>query len=179
MTALRPRSEWRGVAAEDIDGELTRRDLGAAGRRAPAGCCGELLAAVQAGALVRCMVVVVVENAARLSIPYLVKEGIDTGIPPIRASGDLGPLLLVVGLVLGATHRCRPSPATSSWSGPAGSARTSSSSCAAGSSGTSRAQPGLPRPLHLRPGDLAADLRRRRDLRDARDRASTASSPPP
>ncbi len=49
------------------------------------------------------MAVVIVENAARLSIPYLVKEGIDTGIPPIRASGDLGPLLLVVGLVLAAT----------------------------------------------------------------------------
>ena len=28
--------------------------------------------------------IVVVENAARLAIPYLVKEGIDTGIPPIR-----------------------------------------------------------------------------------------------
>jgi ABC-type multidrug transport system fused ATPase/permease subunit len=49
------------------------------------------------------MVVVVIENAARLSIPYLVKVGIDTGIPPIRESGDLGPLLLVVGLVLVAT----------------------------------------------------------------------------
>ena len=29
--------------------------------------------------------VVLVENAARLSIPFLVKEGIDTGIPPIQA----------------------------------------------------------------------------------------------
>ena len=28
------------------------------------------------------------ENAARLSIPYLVKEGIDRGIPPIQATGD-------------------------------------------------------------------------------------------
>ena len=50
------------------------------------------------------MVVVIVENAARLSIPYLVKEGIDTGIPPIRGTGDLGPLLLVVGLVLARDH---------------------------------------------------------------------------
>ena len=32
------------------------------------------------------------------------------------------------------------------------------------------AEPGVPRPLHLGPGDLPADLRRRRDLRDARDR---------
>ncbi|MBR7741956.1 ABC transporter ATP-binding protein [Phycicoccus sp. BSK3Z-2] len=47
--------------------------------------------------------VVLVENVARLSIPYLVKEGIDVGIPPIREDDDLGPLLLVVGLVLVAT----------------------------------------------------------------------------
>ena len=32
------------------------------------------------------------------------------------------------------------------------------------------AEPGLPRRLHLRAGDLAPDLRRRRHLRDARDR---------
>ncbi|MEO6997240.1 MAG: ABC transporter ATP-binding protein [Terracoccus sp.] len=49
------------------------------------------------------MLIVLVENVARLSIPYLVKEGIDTGIPPIRESNDLKPLLLVVGLVLVAT----------------------------------------------------------------------------
>ncbi|THJ02625.1 ABC transporter ATP-binding protein [Nocardioides sp.] len=47
--------------------------------------------------------IVLVENAARLSIPYLVKEGIDTGIPPIRESGDLQPLVAIVGLVLAAT----------------------------------------------------------------------------
>ncbi|MSZ77208.1 MAG: ATP-binding cassette domain-containing protein [Actinobacteria bacterium] len=49
------------------------------------------------------VLVVVVENAARLSIPYLVKEGIDTGIPPIRESDDLGPLGIIVGIVLVAT----------------------------------------------------------------------------
>jgi ATP-binding cassette subfamily B protein len=48
-------------------------------------------------------VIVVVENAARLSIPYLVKEGIDKGIPPIRATGDLHPLFLIVGIVLVST----------------------------------------------------------------------------
>ena len=36
------------------------------------------------------MVVVVIENAARPVDPVLVKEAIDTGIPPIRESGDLG-----------------------------------------------------------------------------------------
>ena len=47
--------------------------------------------------------IVLVENAARLSIPYLVKEGIDKGIPPIREAGDTSVLFLVVGLALGAT----------------------------------------------------------------------------
>ena len=47
--------------------------------------------------------VVVVENAARLAIPFLVEEGIDTGIPPIRADDNLEPLLLIVGLMLVAT----------------------------------------------------------------------------
>ncbi|WP_340539848.1 ABC transporter ATP-binding protein [Nocardioides sp. GXZ039] len=47
--------------------------------------------------------VVVIENAARLAIPYLVKVGIDNGIPPIRERDDLRPLLVVAGLVLGAT----------------------------------------------------------------------------
>ena len=46
---------------------------------------------------------VLVENAARLSIPYLVKEGIDTGIPPIREDNNLEPLLFIVGIVLVST----------------------------------------------------------------------------
>ena len=45
----------------------------------------------------------VLENAARLSIPYLVKVGIDSGIPPIREDDNLDPLLLIVGIVLFAT----------------------------------------------------------------------------
>ena len=42
----------------------------------------------------------VIENAARLSIPYLVKVGIDSGIPPIREGDNLEPLLMIVGAVL-------------------------------------------------------------------------------
>ncbi|CAN7275462.1 ABC transporter ATP-binding protein [Terrabacter sp. LjRoot27] len=99
MTA--PTQQWRGVAADDILGELTAETSARL-----AGRSRRLLRDVLRpwrGALWWLMVVVVIENAARLSIPYLVKEGIDTGIPPIRESGDLGPLLLVVGLVLVAT----------------------------------------------------------------------------
>jgi len=47
--------------------------------------------------------VVLVENASRLSIPYLVKEGIDKGIPPIRETGDTSVLYTVVGFALLAT----------------------------------------------------------------------------
>lgn len=96
-----PTQQWRGVAADDIEGDLTAETSARL-----AGRSSRLLRDVLRPwrrALWWLMVVVVVENAARLSIPYLVKEGIDTGIPPIRASGDLGPLLLVVALVLGAT----------------------------------------------------------------------------
>jgi ATP-binding cassette, subfamily B, bacterial len=49
------------------------------------------------------LVVVVVENAARLSIPYLVKEGIDRGIPPIQQSRDASTLLTIVAMLLLAT----------------------------------------------------------------------------
>ncbi|GGM92401.1 ABC transporter ATP-binding protein [Terrabacter tumescens] len=96
-----PAQQWRGVASDDIEGDLTAETsarLAGRSRR----LLGEVLRPWRR-ALWWLMVVVVVENAARLSIPYLVKEGIDTGIPPIRASGDLGPLLLVVALVLVAT----------------------------------------------------------------------------
>ena len=92
---------WRGVAADEVEGELsaeTSARLATRSRR----LLGDLLRPWRR-ALWLLVVVVLVENAARLSIPYLVKEGIDVGIPPIRQDGDLGPLLLIVGLVLLAT----------------------------------------------------------------------------
>jgi ABC-type multidrug transport system fused ATPase/permease subunit len=42
-------------------------------------------------------IVVVVENAARLSVPILVQRGIDHGIPPIIDGGNARALLTVVG----------------------------------------------------------------------------------
>ncbi|NKZ12499.1 ABC transporter ATP-binding protein [Mycolicibacterium septicum DSM 44393] len=41
--------------------------------------------------------VVVVENAARLSVPILVQRGIDWGIPPILEGGPARELMLIVG----------------------------------------------------------------------------------
>jgi ATP-binding cassette subfamily B protein len=91
-------TDWRGVAHVD--------ELEAAEREAPrrfTGGSGQLLREVLAPykrAIWLLLGIVLLENAARLSIPYLVKEGIDTGIPPIRENGDLGPLLFIVGIVL-------------------------------------------------------------------------------
>src|SRR5690348_10818151 len=41
--------------------------------------------------------VVIVENAARLSVPILVQRGIDHGIPPILEGGPARELMLIVG----------------------------------------------------------------------------------
>jgi ATP-binding cassette subfamily B protein len=102
MSAPQPTStDWRGVAPVD--------ELEAAEREAPrrfTGGSGQLLREVLAPykrAIWLLICVVLVENAARLSIPYLVKEGIDTGIPPIREDNNLEPLLLIVGIVLVST----------------------------------------------------------------------------
>jgi ATP-binding cassette, subfamily B, bacterial len=93
--------EWRGVAEVDADEaaeRMTESRLGGGSRR----LLRELLAPYKRAIQVL-VVIVVVENAARLSIPYLVKEGIDTGIPPITERDDLSPLLTIVGLMVLAT----------------------------------------------------------------------------
>ncbi len=92
--------EWRGVAAEDNDDltEETTTKLAGRSRRLLADLLAPYRSVIQ-----WLVVIVVVENAARLAIPYLVKVGIDSGIPPIRQSGDTTPLLEIVGVVLFAT----------------------------------------------------------------------------
>jgi ATP-binding cassette subfamily B protein len=94
-------SSWRGLAKVDADEaaeRMTEGILGGGSKR----LLRELLAPYKR-AIQLLIVIVVVENAARLAIPYLVKEGIDTGIPPIREHDDLQPLLVIVGMVLVAT----------------------------------------------------------------------------
>jgi len=90
-------ADWRGVAAENRDSlsdsvslllrERSRRLLGSLLR--PHRRTLWVLAGI-----------VLVENASRLAIPYLVKEGIDRGIPPMRAGDGSQTLLIIVGLVL-------------------------------------------------------------------------------
>lgn len=94
-------TDWRGQSQVD-DQEAEEREsaarLGGGSRR----LLGELLAPYKR-AIKFLILIVLVENAARLAIPYLVKEGIDTGIPPIREDNNLEPLFVIVGIVLVAT----------------------------------------------------------------------------
>ncbi|GAB3255444.1 ABC transporter ATP-binding protein [Nocardioides dilutus] len=94
-------SRWRGVAEVDADEaaeQMTAVGLGGGSKRLLRQLLRPYKRAIQI-----LLVIVLVENAARLSIPYLVKEGIDTGIPPIRERDDLSPLLTIVAIVLVAT----------------------------------------------------------------------------
>ena len=89
--------DWRGVAAEQQDevSEAVGIRLRDRSRR--------LLVSLlrphrrQLGLLA---VIVVIENAARLAIPYLVKEGIDLGIPPMQRGDGPRVLLTIAGLTL-------------------------------------------------------------------------------
>ena len=160
MARARQGRRRRGRRADD------RRHDSAAAR---SGCCASSCAPYKR-AIQLLVAIVVVENAARLAIPYLVKEGIDTGIPPIRESDNLEPLLVIVGIVLVATiTQAVARQLFLVRSGKIGQDMLFEIR-AAGVPALPGAEPGLPRGLHLGPGDLAADLRRRRDLRDARDR---------
>ncbi len=90
-------ADWRGVAAEhedDLPGKVTLR-LQARSRRLL-----KQLLRPHRRLLGLLMVAVLIENAARLSVPYLVKEGIDSGIPPILDSNDKTTLEVIVAVLL-------------------------------------------------------------------------------
>jgi ABC-type multidrug transport system fused ATPase/permease subunit len=91
---------WRGVAADELD-ELTAETTAHLKTRSRR-LLGDLLRPYKR-ALKLLMIAVVIENAARLSIPLLVAKGIDVGIPPIRQHNDIRPLVEIVAIVLLAT----------------------------------------------------------------------------
>ncbi|MFG1626399.1 ABC transporter ATP-binding protein [Kribbella sp. NPDC049227] len=89
---------WRGQFDEDPDRELSRATtvrLKEDSRK----LLGELLRP-HAKLIWLLVVIVVVENGARLAVPYLVHLGIDNGIPPIIAGEGSQELITVVSLVL-------------------------------------------------------------------------------
>ncbi|MEU8383088.1 ABC transporter ATP-binding protein [Streptosporangium sp. NPDC048865] len=91
--------EWRGVAAENQD-ELSARVsflLRDRSRR----LLGDLLRPYRRE-IVLLVAIIVTCNVASLAIPYLVKVGIDAGIPPMVAGAGPGTLVTVVAAILAA-----------------------------------------------------------------------------
>ncbi len=89
--------EWRGVAAEDT-ADVSRR----AGLRLQSRSRALLWTLLRpyAAAIPLLVVAVLLENAARLSTPWLVQRGIDFGIPPLLADGSPRALIEVLGLMV-------------------------------------------------------------------------------
>src|SRR6188508_2601940 len=87
---------WRGVA-------LDAGVVDAAGNRFLRGRSRRLLWSLlrpYRGWLVAMVGIVLLENGARLSIPWLVARGIDLGLPPIMAGGSARTLLEIVAAML-------------------------------------------------------------------------------
>ena len=92
-------TDWRGRAVTNDDDDLPI-DESISRRREARTLLGSLLRPyVTAVALLA--IVVVIENAARLSVPMLVQRGIDHGIPPIVDGGSVRELLLIVATLCG------------------------------------------------------------------------------
>ena len=90
---------WRGVASENADDvpDAVGLRLKSRSRR----LLGDLLAPYRRLVLVLTGVVLL-ENAARLSVPRLVQVGIDFGVPPLLSGGSARTLLQVLAVLLGA-----------------------------------------------------------------------------
>jgi ATP-binding cassette, subfamily B, bacterial len=91
-----PPPDWRGVAAEEHD-EVPDK-VGLLLRDRSRRLLGSLLRPHRK-ALWFVLGIVVLENVARLAIPYLVKEGIDKGIPPMLDGDGSRTLVLIVAVV--------------------------------------------------------------------------------
>ncbi|WP_188187411.1 ABC transporter ATP-binding protein [Nonomuraea sp. SYSU D8015] len=90
-------ASWRGVASEEQD-ELPEK-VSVLLRERSRRLLGDLLRPYRKK-IALLITIIVVSSAAGLSIPYLVKVGIDEGIPPITRGSGPGVLLTVVGVIL-------------------------------------------------------------------------------
>ena len=95
--ARRGLDQWRGVAAEQA--EEVPSGVSALLRSRSRRLLGSLLRPHR-GRLGLLLVVVLVENGAAMAGPYLVKLGIDRGIPPAARGGSIRPLATVVALLV-------------------------------------------------------------------------------
>lgn len=85
---------WRGRLRDSTD-DGSPIDETVPRRREARALLGSLLRPYRT-ALVALALIVVVENAARLSVPLLVQRGIDHGIPPIVHGGSARTLMVIV-----------------------------------------------------------------------------------
>jgi ATP-binding cassette subfamily B protein len=92
-------TDWRGRAVTNDDDDLPI-DESVSRRREARTLLGSLLGPY-ATTVALLAIVVVVENAARLSVPLLVQRGIDHGIPPIVDGRSSRELLLIVATLCG------------------------------------------------------------------------------
>ncbi|ULE35373.1 ABC transporter ATP-binding protein [Mycobacterium sp. IDR2000157661] len=99
MTTTPATSEWRGKLDERQDDDLPI-DENLDRRREARALLGSLLRPYRTSVAMLAFVVVV-ENAARLSVPILVQRGIDRGIPPIVDGGSTRTLLMIVAALGG------------------------------------------------------------------------------
>src|SRR5215208_4011787 len=90
-----PEDDWRGRVTDDRDDDLPIDE--ALPRRREARALLFSLLRPYRWTVAFLAVIVVVENAARLSVPLLVQRGIDHGIPPIIDGGPAHTLMAVVG----------------------------------------------------------------------------------
>jgi ATP-binding cassette subfamily B protein len=90
---------WRGRIADSRDDNLPI-DENRPRRREARALLGSLLRPYRL-TVALLAIVVVVENAARLSVPLLVQRGIDHGVPALAAGGSARELLLVVATLCG------------------------------------------------------------------------------
>lgn len=91
-------TEWRG-RLDEVDDDLPI-DEAVPRRREARALLGSLLRPYRltVGLLA---VVVIAENAARLSVPLLVQRGIDHGVPPLLAGGSARELIVIVAMLAG------------------------------------------------------------------------------
>lgn len=92
-------ADWRGVASEERD-ELPDK-VSVLLRERSRRLLGDLLTPHRR-AIAALTAIIIVSNAAGLAIPYLVKVGIDAGIPPMLRGTGPGTLLTVICVILAA-----------------------------------------------------------------------------
>ncbi|MCV7254281.1 ABC transporter ATP-binding protein [Mycobacterium hackensackense] len=91
-------TDWRGQAVESADDSVIDETVS---RRGEARALLFSLLRPYRAVIAVLAIIVVVENAARLSVPILVQRGIDHGIPPILAGGSARELVVILAVLCG------------------------------------------------------------------------------